>query len=160
MTNHNRTNRTRTIAIVAVCLLIATAWITLRNSPGPRFGRVYQQITLGMSKTQVQNLFDREPDFECRLGSSDIWYIRAPDSLAEDFFVKADRAKAGIPSGSTVKSTSELPDMYDHVQLAFDSNDRLHAFTWIGETHTVESTNGSMPGSHFKVLAESTFMDD
>lgn len=137
--------------IAVTSLLVVVAGIALYNSSVWRYGRAYSQLQLGMSKSQVRDLFDRKPDFECKLRSSDIWYIRAPDFLAGDF------SDINDPSGSTFKTTNELPDVYDHVQLAFDSDDRLHAFTWIGETYTVESRIGSTPGSHFNVLADSSF---
>ncbi len=127
------------------------AAICLYNSPGQRFGRAYNQLQLGMSKSQVRRLFNRGPDYECKLRSSDIWYVGAPDFLAGDFSDVTD------PPGSIFNSTKQLPDVYDHVQLAFDSDDRLHAFTWIGETYTIESTTGSISGSHFKLLSDASF---
>ena len=104
-----------------------------------------------MTKTQVKRLFDKETSYECRLRKSDIWYIKAPDHLAGNF----DDVR--LPSGSNYTSARTLPDIYDHVQLAFDTDGRLHAYTWIGETYTVESRSGSIPGSHFKELADSNF---
>ncbi|HCS53132.1 hypothetical protein [uncultured Rubinisphaera sp.] len=134
-----------------VTLLIVVAGLALYNSPGWRHLRAYKKLRLGMSKSQVLVLFDREPVYECKLRESDIWYIRAPDFLAGDF------SDVDAPSGSTFTSTTELPNVYDHVQLAFDFEDQLHAFTWIGETNTVESTIGSTPGGHFNVLDDSYF---
>ena len=146
-------NRNSKLAIAIICLIttVAIGYIVIVDSPGRRFGRAYGQLELGMSKNKVRALFSAEPEFECRLRSSDIWYIRAPDDLAGNF------ENVDIQSGSNVNSTSELPDVYDHVQLAFDSEDRLHAFTWIGETYTVESTTGSTRGSHFNLLPDSNF---
>ena len=136
---------------VLAALLVIVAGMFLYNSPGWRFGRAYSELQLGMSKTQVRKLFNREPDYECKLRSSEIWYVCAPDFLAGDF--------SGInkPSGSIFQTAKALPDVYDHVQLAFDSDDQLHAFTWIGETYTVESTTGSVSGSHFKSLPDANF---
>ncbi|WP_296461850.1 hypothetical protein [Rubinisphaera sp.] len=145
--NQRRLIRWLTIAT----LLIVVAGFALYNTPGWRHFRAYNKLRLGMSKSQVRVLFDRDPEYECKLRASDIWYIRAPDFLAGDF------SDVYAPSGSTFTSTTELPNVYDHVQLAFDSADQLHAFTWIGETYTVESTVGSTPGSHFNVLADSYF---
>jgi len=145
-------NRRRLIRWLTVAtLLTVVAGFALYNSPGWRHSRAYNKLQLGMSKSQVRDLFKREPEYECKLRASDIWYIRAPDFLAGDFSDVDD------PSGSTFTSTTELPDVYDHVQLAFDVEDQLHAFTWIGETYTVESTVGSTRGSHFNVLADSDF---
>jgi len=128
-----------------------TSGLALYNSPSWRHLRAYRQLRLGMSKTEVRALFGLELAYECKLRSSDIWYIQAPDFLADDF------SEIDDPSGTTFSSTAQLPDVYDHVQLAFDSADQLHAFTWVGETYTVESTTGSTSGSHFNVLADSEF---
>ena len=58
-----------------------------------------------MSKSQVRGLFNREPEFKCKLRASDIWYIRAPDFLAGDF------TDVDNPPGSRFTSVVELPDV-------------------------------------------------
>ena len=148
--NHRRLIRWLSVAT----LLIVVVGCALYNSPGRQHSRAYNKLRLGMSKSQVRGLFNREPEFKCKLRASDIWYIRAPDFLAGDF------TDVDNPRGSRFTSVVELPDVYDHVQLAFDSEGQLHAYTWIGETYTVETTTGSTPGSHFNVLADSQFCNN
>jgi hypothetical protein len=106
---------------------------------------------LGMTQDEVQELFGPRLDFECRYKSYQIWYYRAPDFLAGDF----DEVR--LQRGEELPSLDDLPDVYDHVQLAFDANGRVHAYTWIGETYTVEAKNGSVRGSSFSRLSSSDF---
>src|SRR5437764_667132 len=104
-----------------------------------------------MSEDEVTKLFGKKPDFECGYQSYGIWYYRAPGPFTGRF----DKIK--LESGATVQSLSDLPNVYDHVQLAFDSQGRLHAYTWIGETSTVELKNRSVRGSDFAKLSPSDF---
>jgi len=98
-------------------------------------------------------LFGTNPDFDCCYKSFEIWYYRAPDWLG----LAGDFDDVELERGATVQSLDDLPDVYDHVQLAFDNQGRLHAYTWIGETYTVETKNGSVNGSHFAELSPSDF---
>jgi len=91
-------------------------------------------------------MFGQEPDYYCRFGRSEIWYYAAPGTFTGDF--PADTPE----SGATYERLSELPDVYDHVQMAFDENANLTAYTWIGETYTVEYRGGSVRGTHFRLL--------
>ena len=100
----------------------------------------------------VRELLGPTPDFDCHYKSSQIWYYRPPAGWFTSNFDEVE-----LERGATVQSLEDLPDVYDHVQLAFDVNGRLHAYTWIGESYTVESTNGSVKGSHFSKLASSDF---
>jgi hypothetical protein len=140
-------------ALVAF-LLLGFAYY-LPRSPGWRFAGAYRQLRLGMSQDDVRKLFGPEIEFACRYKSSDIWYYRAPN--LPFFDLAGDFKNSNIERGATVPTLNDLPNVYDHVQLAFDAGGRLHAYTWIGETYTVESTNRSVPGSHFKELSPSDF---
>jgi hypothetical protein len=108
-----------------------------------------------MPRDEVRNLFGPKPDFDCRYKSYEIWYYRAPQSVLMDDAGSFDDVV--LERGATVQSLADLPDVFDHVQLAFDPNGRLHAYTWIGETYTVESTSRSVQGSHFSRLSPSDF---
>jgi hypothetical protein len=146
-------SKTRFLAWGALlaAILLGTSHALLYDSPAWRFSRAYGQLQLGMTENDVRELLGATPDFECRYRSYRIWYYRVPDFLAGDFDeVQLDR-------GVTVSSLADLPDVYDHIQLAIDASGRLHAFTWIGESYTVESMNGSVRGSHFSRLSPSDF---
>jgi hypothetical protein len=99
-----------------------------------------------MPRSEVQTLFGPEPDYHCRFGHSEICYYAHPGKFTGRF--PADTLEAG----SLYRDVSKLPDVYDHVQIAFDENGNLAAFTWIGETYTVEYLGGSVRGTHFKLL--------
>jgi len=104
-----------------------------------------------MTQSDVRELFGRRPDFDCRYTSFEIWYCRAPG------FFTGSLDGVGLDRGATVQSLDDLPDIYDHVQLAFDRQGALHAYTWIGESYTVESKNSSVRGSHFTKLSPCDF---
>ena len=104
-----------------------------------------------MTQDDVRELFGRHPEFDCRYTSFEIWYYRSPG------FFTGDLDDVELNRGATVQSLDDLPDVYDHVQLAFDSQGALHAYTWIGESYTVESKNGSVRGSHFAKLSPCDF---
>ena len=99
-----------------------------------------------MSASEVQTLFGVEPDYHCRFGHSEIWYYARHGRFTGKF-------PAGTPdAGSLYRDVTKLPDVYDNVQIAFDENGNLAAYTWIGETFTVEYWGGSVQGTHFKLL--------
>jgi outer membrane protein assembly factor BamE (lipoprotein component of BamABCDE complex) len=138
-------------AAVCASLFFALVYGLLYNSPGWRFGRSYRQLQLGMTQSEVRTLFGRSPDFDCRFQSSEIWYYRSPGIFSSGWEgVELDR-------GGTAQTLDELPVVYDHVQLAFDAEGVLHAYTWIGETYTVESKKGPVSGSRFTVLSPNDF---
>jgi hypothetical protein len=118
---------------------------------GYKFLWAYDQLQLGMAKSDVQHLFGVKPSYHCMLGEYEIWYIR--DS---GFFTKDFPENVSEP-GAMYQSASEIPDTFGYVQLAFDRDDKLFAFTWIGETFYVESRAGKVNGSHFKQLPSGTF---
>lgn len=139
------------LVVIVPMIVVATSFGLLYHSPGWRFSRSYSRLEFGMSKDDVRALFGRDPDFDCRYKSYEIWYYRAPGFFADKF----DNVK--LSRGATVPSLRDLPDVYDHVQLAFDAQGRLHAYTWIGESYTVQSKNGSACGSHLAKLPPSDF---
>ena len=118
---------------------------------GHKFLWTYEQLQLGMTKSDVQHLFGVKPAYHCMLGEYEIWYIRDCGFFTKDF-------PENVPElGAAYQSASNLPDTFGYVQLAFDRDDKLFAFTWIGETFYVESVTGKMSGSHFKQLPSGTF---
>jgi len=142
--------RTWIVAIVAA-VVIGVVWMIAATSPGRKFLRAYQSLHLGKTKDEVRGLFGPTPDFECRFRASDIWYYKGRSAFAQEF----DEVK--LERGATVDSLGELPDVHASVQLAFDAEGRLHAYTRSGESYAVESTQGSVDGSHFRVLQPSGF---
>jgi hypothetical protein len=140
-------------AVFAVFIVLGVAGVVLYHSPGWRFSRAYRQIQLGMTRDRIQQLLGRTPDFDCRYKSYQIWYYRhpAPSPFTDEF------DKVELKRGATVQSAADLPNAYNWVQCAFDVDGRLYAYTWIGETYTVECTKGSVKGSHLSKLPASDF---
>lgn len=136
---------TRLFIASAIVLLGAQifGWLHL---PGPRFLGAYRLLRIGMTVPEVQSLFGGEPVYHCRFGRSAIWYYVQNNRFAGTFPPDTPAA------GSLYEDSAKLPDVYDHVQIAFDENGKLVAYTWIGETNSVEYSGGSVRGTHFKHL--------
>ncbi len=54
-------------------------------------------------------------------------------------------------------SLDKLPDLYDHVHKSLDEKRNVSAYTWIGETYTVEYKDGAVEGTHLKLLPRVLF---
>ena len=118
---------------------------------GQQFLGHYRQLKIGMPKSAVQSLFGKTPNHQFRLGRYDIWYYKDRGMFTRDF-----PANTAV-DGSALSSASELPDTFGYLVLAFDRDGMLDAYTWIGETATVESRHGSENGSHFRHLPKGYF---
>ena len=130
------------------------AWIVVNASLTParkRFNEAYEKLRIGDTMSEVVALFGRRPDHTFLLRSSEIWYFRKPD----------DRTARVIANASSdpkrIESPRKLPDAYNHVQIAFDAQGKVFAFTWVGEDPEIHSTNGSIKGSNLGLLEESAF---
>lgn len=134
------------LTLLGVTVLLASPYL-----PGRIFFRAYEELELGMTQNDVRQLFGEKQDFSCRLGSSEIWYYSRPGFLTGTF----DEMK--FARGTIVQSADELPYAYANVQLAFDAEGLLHAFTWNGETRSVASTSGMVGGDHLKYLVNTDF---
>ncbi len=144
-------NRLRSSAII-FCVIAVLAFAVGRGATeGQQFLTKYKQLKVGMPKSAVQTLFGSTPTYDCILGEYDVWYYRDHGMFTRDF-------PATIPKrGSKFKTASDLPDTFGYLQLAFDKDEKLYAYTWIGETYTVESKVGSVNGTHFKLLPSTAF---
>jgi hypothetical protein len=118
---------------------------------GHQFFDSYNLLQLGMTQDDVRKLFWQTPDFDCRFKSSQIWYYGRKYSFS------SNPDDLEIERGAMVQSLDEIPWIYGHVQLAFDSTGRLHAYTWNGEFSTVESISGSVKGTDISILSPSDF---
>jgi hypothetical protein len=137
--------RIRILTIVAI-FFIAICVTLWQNLSAPSFLSAYRGLQLGMSTALVQATFKRGPDYTYRVGKSTVWYLAAPQAFSRP-------AAILVPAnGSMLPNAASLPDTYDYVTLAFDTNNKLIAFTWIGETYTVEYVGGSSNGTHFRLL--------
>ena len=99
-----------------------------------------------MPKTEILAIFGETPAYSCRFANSEILYYPAPGQFTEKFPDNTPER------GTLFQNIADLPDVYGHIQLAIDTNDLLSAFTFIGESYTVESRDGAVKGSHFKFL--------
>lgn len=143
--------RTKLVATAVFIALIVCGYQVWVNSDGVTFYKAYQQLRIGMPKSRVQQLFGTTPTYAYSLNAFDIWYYKSKG-------IHKLNGPVDVPvSGSRFQSADDLPDLYDYVTIAFDENEKVHAFTWIGETYTVESVDGPVNGTHFKLLPKKTF---
>lgn len=135
----------------AVLFIGAVVYMILITAPSREFEQTDRRLELEQTQAQVEALFGRPVDYKCRFDDSEIWYYssRGPYCGTIDNVAK--------PSGSRYNDLSDLPNPYDHAQLAFDRTGALHAYTRIGESLNVVSRRGQVPGSHFGVLPPDAF---
>lgn len=137
--------------VLAIPILCGLTYMLGLTSPArTTFYRNYKALKMGMPKAEVQALYGESPAYACRLIASEIWYYAAPGRLTGKFPDNTPQR------GELYGSAKDLPNVYGHIQLAFDTNNEVIAFTFIGESATVESRGGSVKGSHFKCLRQQT----
>lgn len=105
--------------------------------------RDYRQLRIGLSKDEVTDVFGKEPAHVCRIDGIEIWYL--PRNRGA--FSKVEEE---LPSHVT--EFQKIPYVYDSVQVAFDRQNRVCAFTWNGETDVVRTVNGIYPGDSIASL--------
>lgn len=112
------------------------------------FNQNIDRLSLGMPMKEINRIMGRMPDYEYRYRSYTIAYFVPPPARWRKK-VTLD----GYTPGGRVWKLSELPDLYDCVQLAFNSNQLLVAHTRIGESYYVRLANQApIKGSHFSVI--------
>jgi hypothetical protein len=114
--------------------------------------KAYFSLRPGMELTEVENLFERPPDYTCRLGDISVAYYF---SRFYSFF----GALTGLATGSSdvfipdisslpkkVSSPCDLPEIYSASQLLIDERGRLKAFIRIGEDLGLHTSQGLLTG--------------
>ena len=137
------------ISALVICAIVAFSATRIRSAWA--FKAAYEKLSLGMNFKAVSALIGTPADYEYGLGTFRIYYWRS-----SRLYSCAERAKPDFSRGRVVTQLDDLPDLYGYVQLAFDSNDTLCAYTFIGEAYTVESASGSVKGSHLSELGSLT----
>jgi hypothetical protein len=137
----------------AVCVTIGIAYVVL--APHHQFRRRYEHLRPGMTPQQVDRTFGMEAEYECRLGPRGlrVRYYLCPGPLGG--LPKLDPIE--YPPGNQIASVAELPSIYESAQLAFDSQDRLAAYTQIGESLSIETIRGPYEGSQLQQLGDDFF---
>ncbi len=143
------------LAIASILVLAAVPVIDnvrFRRSPAGQarleFSRNYRRLSLGMPMRDVVTIMGRPPDYEFSCHSCYVAYYAPPPAQ----MIKTAKI-ADYRPGLSVEKLTDLPDLYDHVQLAFSSNQALIAYAWIGESYTVKVSNQKpVKGSHFSAL--------
>ena len=122
--------------------------LSSRWSDGWAFKAAYESLALGMPLSVVVDMISSAPEYEYGYQSFRILYFRSPSPFCR----APDPATLDYRPGKVVARLDDLPDIYGSLQLAFDSNDNLCAYTFIGEGYTVESFGGSVRGDHLSEL--------
>ena len=137
------------VFVIGVVGYVAYKWHD--NSPGRQFNRAYGHLELGMDEDDVHNLYGKPPDFFCYYREYRICYYLSSGMFAGSL------EDVEIEQGATVEMLEELPYFHAAVQVAFDGSGHLHAYTWNGETYTVETFRGAVSGARFAQLDDSYF---
>src|SRR5262249_37383701 len=118
---HTRLRFTAQRLMVAVAILaISTVATGIYFAPGNRFMRRYERLRLPMTVREVDCLFGKEAEYECRLRDARIRYSLRPTPLS---FVQR-LGPADFPPGARVASAAGLPIIYAAAQVAFDRRGR------------------------------------
>lgn len=137
------------ICALVICAVVALSATRIRSALA--FKAAFEKLSLGMTFKAVSALIGTPADYEYGLGTFRIYYWRSPR-----LYSCTERVKPDLSRGRVVTRLDDLPDLYGYVQVAFDSNDTLRAYTFIGEAYTVEAASGSVRGSHLSKLGSLT----
>jgi len=143
------TRRIIIISSIVFALSISILFIKHRRESGTL--SLYKQLRIGLDKSQVQTLFGDSSDYICQYKDYDIWYY-SDNGFATQVFPHHKFA-----SHYTFTDVDKLPDTFGYITVAFNHEGKLHAYTWIGETYTVEYDGGSIEGTHFRQIPTSNF---
>ena len=132
------------LALVFVAFLVSIL-------TGPRTLDQYNQLQTGLSKDQIESIFDNKPDYRCRYKDYEIWYFAKRGPFVPP--IPQDKYEPNY----LYQSSDQLPDVYGYVTIAFDRTNKVYAYTWIGETYTVDFVGGSVKGTHFSLIPPETF---
>jgi len=117
-----------------------------------RFGEAWSDLELGITEEQAIALFGKEPALKLPFWENTILYFEDP--MFENY-----------PSHYTqyqkkeITEISEIPDVYAAVQLLFNKDGGLVAYTRNGETQTIRTITGEYPGDNLNSIHIDTFRD-
>ena len=134
--------------VVTSCLVICVFAIYISILSMNLSGHPYNKLAVGMTISEVEGILKSPLDHVYKYDDFSIHYYRSPSVLIRE----PTKISENDMSGKNIGNLGDLPDIYGYYQLAFDSNGVLCAYTWIGETYTVESMTGSVKGSHLSKL--------
>ena len=151
MTTQPRSIRAKVLGVLLVLvaclgLLAETLHAAARNR---LFFDGYESLALGMSRAEVDRLLLAPAAYICKYRSDRVHYYFREEGMV--FGVLSGGLPKELPG--EVTDISRLPNLYAAVQVAFSSDDRVLAFTWIGETFNVVAADGTkVPGTNIGLL--------
>ena len=143
--------RRKTIINCTLVLAIGLGAFWVVKESRPRTIDLYNQLHIGLDKSEVQLIFGKPPDYICRYKNYEIWYLNGPSLF------NAKIPHHEVTANQLFESPEELPDLYGHITLAFTDDSKLYAFTWIGESYFVEFDGGVVRGTHFRLIPPASF---
>ena len=137
------------LQVLAYTLFLAGIGLIARPTNQEReFSDAYKALELGMTGSEVEVCFGAEPVFKCTFHGASVHYFEPPPPRTRwsDTRGKIDRTR--YTDGAPITALDEMPDPYDHVVVAFDPDDRLIAYTHIGEElHVHTKARGRVDGA-------------
>ena len=142
----------RTVIIICSLLFVfSIAIVFIKVFRGPGTYTLYKQLRIGMDRSEVQTLFGDYADYICQYKDYDIWYY------SDHGFATRTSPNQKFAHNYIFTEVDKLPDTFGHITIAFNQEGKVHAYSWIGETTTVEYDGGSIRGSHFRQIPPSSF---
>jgi hypothetical protein len=108
----------------------------------------YEQLRPGMTRTEVEQLFERPPDYVCRFRDATLIYYR------RGMFTDAKAGNKPLPR--TISHRENIPILYGNAQLLFNRRGNLVAYTLNGETDKIVTKSEKYPGSVLQTLDDET----
>jgi len=142
------------------CLVfVAASILSVRPTNQEReFLVAYKSLQIGMRADNVEKNFGRAPVFKCTFQGSPIHFYKPPPARSQWLDFRGEIDQSQFTNGQQIIDLNQIPDPYDHVAVAYDSDDTLIAYTHIGEEyHVYTKSRGAVKGSDFFRLQKSDF---
>lgn len=132
----------RTLYIIAIIVaLVAGVLLTVYWRGNARY-HFYESVNVGVPFTSTQ-----KPDGFVNYKTYRILYFWGISPFA---------TRKALPE--EVSTLSDLPFVYDAIQIVLDVEGRVVAKAWCGETTTIQTIKGSFKGSSLHQLTKTNFL--
>jgi hypothetical protein len=143
------------IFLTILFAIFASLWVDgyITNALAAREeGRIYSNLAIGMDLGEVELLFNRPPDYVCRLESLSVHYFFPPG-----FDIDVYTENSDLPRH--ISMAKDAPLIYRAKQILADEDSKVIAYSWNDEDSTVHTIHGDYPGYAISELPVEFFED-
>ena len=146
------------LAILVLCVLVPSVVLLgavyVYSADARAEGRVYSGVSLGQTRSALEQAFGRPADYVCTFHDYTVLYFFTPGFNDEDY-VTGGKGWSRMPS--TVDSHESVPSIYGAKQFLLNKQREVIAYSWNGETTRIHSVDGEFPGSAISELPSTFF---